>query len=60
MLVFVSRSVLSDSTRKYLRREKARLRRQISDKQETEKKILELVAVIFAKQAKVKVRDGVA
>lgn len=40
----MSRSALSYSVRKFLRREKARIRREISDTKEAEKKIQELVS----------------
>ena len=40
----MTRSRLPYSLRKFLRREKARIRREISPVQEAEKKILELVA----------------
>lgn len=57
MLSSVSRSVLPHSTRKFLRREKARLRRQVFGTGEAEKKIQELVADVFKKHLKVREKE---
>jgi len=43
----MSKAGLPNSIRKFLRREKARIRREFSDSQEAELKIKELVAKIF-------------
>lgn len=45
----MSKSGLPNSIRKFLRKEKARLRREILDSAEAERKITELVAEIFKK-----------
>lgn len=43
MMAFMTKSGLPKSVRIFLRREKARLRREVSDVREAEKKIMELV-----------------
>lgn len=48
----MAKSRLPKSIRKFIRQEKARLRRQILDREEAERKIKELVAVIRQRYTK--------
>jgi len=49
----MTKSGLPNSIRKFLRREKARIRREFLDPIEADKRILELVTEIFKKHARI-------
>lgn len=55
MLDVMTKSGLPESVRKFLRREKARIRRENFDSAGAEKKIQELVVKIFERHKKVRV-----
>lgn len=54
----MSRSALPNSTRKFLRKEKSRLRREILDPEEAKRKVQELMEKIFKEQAAAKNKPG--